>query len=228
MKTGWRVWAAVAGMLLLGRLDWGQTGAGGNYQDAGIARMGDIAYPVNSSTTGIVTLDVNVDATGEIQNLGVVRDVPPLTAAAQSAIMSWKFTPAGVSGHPAGGTARVHVVFNPYNPSGVGLPGAPLQPAASKAGAANGDFVPADVKTASYATYPGNTVTAGTVVLELRVGPEGTVDGLRVRRGLGKLAGPVTRAVKNWTFVPARYKGSPVASAAFVAFVFAPPAAGTM
>ena len=227
MNRGWKWGVAVAGMLLSGTLGWGQTGAGGNYQEAGIGRFGQIPYPIESKTTGIVTLDVSVDATGTMQKVVAVRDVPPLTAAAENAIKSWKFTPAGVSGHAEAGVVRVIVVFNPYNPAGVGLPGAPLQPATGQGGA-NGDYVPADVKTGSYATYPGNTVKSGTVVMELRVGTGGTVDGLRVRLGMGLLAGPVTRTVKKWTFVPAKYKGSPMASAAFVAFVFASPAVGTM
>lgn len=228
MNRGWKWGVTVVGMVLLGTVAGGQTGTGANYHEAGLGRTGEIAYPIHSSTTGIVTLNVSVDATGAIQNVWVVRDVPPLTTAAQDAIKTWKYTPAVENGHAAAGTVGVNVVFNPYNPAGVGLPGAPLQPAAGQTGAANGEFVPAQVKTASYATYPGNTVKAGTVVMELRVGTDGTVVGLKVRRGMGVLGGAVTRTVKSWTFAPATYKGSTVASDVFVAFVFASPAAGTM
>jgi outer membrane biosynthesis protein TonB len=36
-------------------------------------------------------LDVSVDAKGAVQMVDVVRDVPTLTSAAESAVKSWKF-----------------------------------------------------------------------------------------------------------------------------------------
>jgi TonB family protein len=182
---------------------------------------------MNSSTTGIVTLDISVDATGTVQNVGVVRDVPPLTSAAQSAVQSWQFTPAIVNGLATAGTVRVNVVFNPFNPSGVGLPSPPLQPANSHGGAKKGDFQPAQVTEAHYAKYPPNTVQAGTVVLQVHVESGGQVQGVIVARGTGSLSGTASKAVKTWKFTAASYKGKAVASDVVVVYVFASPAAGT-
>jgi TonB family protein len=226
MKRGRGV--ALAGVILLTTATWGQTGARRSYHGAAVGHAEGIIYPMNSRTTGIVTLDISVDVTGTVQNVRVVRDVPPLTSAAQSAVQGWQFTPALVNGQAAAGTVRVNVVFNPFNPSGVGLPGASLQPANNSSGATRGDFQPAQVTAASYATYPPHTVMAGTVVLQVHVGSGGEVHGVIVARGTGSLSGTASKAVKTWKFTPASYEGKAVASDVVVAYVFAPPAAGTM
>jgi len=214
---------AVTGVLVLATVAWGQTG-GGHYHAAGIAQAGRIAYPMNSQSPGIVTLDVSLDATGAVQNVSVVRDLPPFTTAAQSAVQGWQYTPAMVDGQGVAGTARVNVVFNPFNPGGVGLPGAALQPVTN---AGSGDFQPAQVQTAGYATYPPSTVTSGTVVLQVHVGGDGKVHGVIVVRGKGALSGTATQTVKTWTFSAASYQGKAVSSDVVVAFVFASPQSGT-
>ena len=91
MNRRWGV--ALIAAILLTAPAWGQIDAGGAYHGpAPMGHAGDVTYPMNSSTTGIVTLDISVDATGTVQNVGVVRDVPPLTSAAQSAVRSWQFS----------------------------------------------------------------------------------------------------------------------------------------
>jgi TonB family protein len=220
------MWLGTVAGILMGVAVWGQTQAGGNYHGAGVARASDVAYPINTGTTGIVTLDVSVDATGVVQKVDVVRDVPPLTSAAASAVKNWKFSPATLGGQPVAGIARVTVVFNPYNPGGVGLPGEPLKKGAESGAVSSGDFQPAQVKTANYAAYPASTVTWGAVVLELLVGTDGKVSGVRVVKSLGMLNAAATRAVKGWEFAAASYKGKAVASRLAVAFVFAAPQAG--
>ncbi len=224
-----RRWGVVlTGAILLTAPTWGQIDAGGAYHGPALGHAGDVTYPMNSITTGIVTLDISVDATGTVQNVGVVRDVPPLTNAAQSAVRSWQFTPAIVNGLATAGTVRVNVVFNPFNPSGVGLPSPPLQPANSNKAPNRGDFQPAQVIEAHYATYPPHTVRAGTVVLQVHVESGGQVQGVIVARGIGSLSGTASKAVKTWKFTAASYKGEAVASDVVVAYVFASPAAGTM
>lgn len=220
MRRGWMV---VPGMLLLATAA-GAQGGGGKYHSAGIAQGGDIAYPMNSRAPGFVTLDVSLDAKGTVQNMAVVRDVPPLTSVAQSAVQGWQFTPAMVDGQGVPGTVRVNVAFNPYNPSGVGLPGESLQ---SESGGAGGNFQPAQLQKANYATYPPNTIASGTVVLQVRVGSEGKVHGALVVRGKGALNAAATAAAKTWVFLPATYQGKAVASEVVVVFVFASPQAGT-
>jgi outer membrane biosynthesis protein TonB len=222
-----RKWEAAAGVLLLATGMWGQ-GNPGRYLTAGIARSGEIDYPILSRTTGFVALDVSVDASGRVQKVKAVLDVPPLTSAAESALKSWRFTPATLDGHAEAGTVRLVVVFNPFNPGGVAMPSGSLQPADGKAAATNGEYQPPQLKGARYAVYPANTVAGGTVMLELHVGSGGKVEGVRVLRWKGAVAGAATRAVKDWEFAPASYRGEPVKSEILVAFVFPSQAAATM
>jgi len=196
----------------------------GKYHAAGLGQASEIAYPMNASAPGIVTLDASVDGSGTVQNVSVVRDVPPFTNAAVSAVKTWQFTPALVEGQGVPGVVRVNVAFNPYNPSGVGLPGETFQPVA---GNAVGNFVPAGVTKAHYANYPPNTVASGTVVLQVHVGHEGKVHGAVVVRGKGGLTGAATAAAKTWVFTPGTYEGKNVSSDVVVGFVFASPQMGT-
>jgi Gram-negative bacterial TonB protein C-terminal len=225
MGRKWEV--SVAGVLLLTMGIGGQTNQGGKYLAAGIARWGEIAYPPNSRTTGIVILDVSVDASGIMQKVEAVLDVPPLTSAVESGLQSWKFTPATLDGRAQAGTVRLVVVFNPSNPGGVAIPSGSLQPADGKSGATNGEYQPPQLKSGRYAVSPPNTVPTGTVMLALHLGSEGRVEGVRVLRWKGVVAGAATRAVKDWEFAPASYRGAPVESQTPVAFVFLP-AAGTL
>jgi TonB family protein len=218
---------AAAGLLVLASLMAGVVkgqSTTGKYHCAKLRQAGQIAYPMTSQQPGFVTLDVSVDSSGSVQNVAVVRDVPPLTAAVQSALNGWQFSPAKMDGQSVAGVVGVTVAFNPYNPSGVGLPGESLQPASS---AATGDFHPAQVQKAHYAIYPPNTVASGAVVLDVRVGADGAVHFVAPVGDKRALTTPSVNAVKTWTFAPATYKGQAVACDVAVIFVFASPAAGT-
>lgn len=225
MRRKWE--AAMAGVLLVTTGVWGQTNPGGKYLTAGIARSGEIDYPIDSRTAGIVLLDVSVDASGRLQKVGAGRDLLPLTSAVESSLKSWKFTPATLDGHAEAGTVRLVVVFTPLNAGGVTIPSGSLQPVDGNAAATNREYQPPQLKAARYAVYPANKVAAGTVMLELHVGSDGKVEGVRVLRWKGAVAGAATRAVKDWEFVPASYRGEPVKSEIPVAFVFPSPTAAT-
>jgi len=204
---------------------WVRGQGAGKYHAAGLAMAGDIAYPMSSRAPGFVTLDVSVSASGAAQGVTVVRDSAPLTAAAESGINSWQFTPATADGQTVAGVVRVDVAFNPYNPSGVGLSGESLQPST---GGAGGDFQPAKVLKANYANYPPNTVAYGTIVMQVHVSSDGQIHRVSVVSGkIGGLVGAATKAVKTWSFAAATYKGQAVGSDVVVAYVFASPQAGT-
>jgi len=115
MRTRWRV-AAAATILVVSGAVFGQTG--GKYNGAGVARGGDIPYPVNTSITGMVTLEVSVGAGGGVQKVQIVTDTPPLTDAATNAVKNWKYFPAMLDGVPVAGVVDVNVVFNPFNWNG--------------------------------------------------------------------------------------------------------------
>lgn len=197
------------------------------YKAAELTTAGDVTYPLNTRTPGMVTLDVRVDSSGNVQKLTPVRDVPPLTSAARTAVNTWKFSPATLGRQPIAGVARVNVVFNPFNPGNVNIPNKPLAPPET-GGAVKGVFQPPDVQAANYAVYPANTVVSGTVVLDVKVGSDGSIAAVKLRHGPSVLSVPATTAVKNWTFVPATYEGNPVESHEIVVFVFVSPQVGTM
>jgi TonB family protein len=201
--------------------------ANGAYRPAGITAVSDIPYPVNASATGLVTLQVSVDATGNVQEVQVVRDVPPLTDAAVTAVKKWQFTAAQLNGNPVAGRLRVNAVFNPFNPGGVAIPSKALEVIEATGGGGAGEFRPAKATAATYATYPVNTVVSGTVVLDVTVGKDGKVASQKVIHGVAPLATASIEAVKSWQFQAAKYKGTAVASHVAVAFVFPSPAIGT-
>jgi TonB family protein len=202
-----------------------QSNEGGDaYKSVGIMSASDIAYPPDASTTGLVAVDVSVDASGNEQSAKVVQDVPPLTGAVVAAVKTWAFSAAQLNGSAVAGRMRVNVVFNRFNPGGVGLPSGGLQPEDPAKGA--GVFVPARVTSAHYANYPVNTVEYGAVVLDVHVGKGGKVDRVKVVRGTDPLASAASAAVKSWKFAAATYEGNAVSSHVVVAFVFPSPAFG--
>jgi len=222
MRTRWRV-AAAATILVVSGAVFGQTG--GKYSGAGIARGGDIPYPVNTSITGMVTLEVSVGAGGGVQKVQTVTDTPPLTDAATNAVKNWKYFTAMLDGVPVAGVVDVNVVFNPFNPGGAGIANGTATPPQGLE-RSKGDFRPAQVNSATFAAFPANTVTSGTVVVILTVGTDGRLVRERVLKGLGVLSAAATRAVSGWTFTPATYKGVAVESYLPVAFVFPSAAMG--
>ena len=211
--------AAVAGILLVTGILLAQTSGGGKYHPAGITKVGDIPYPVNTAITGMVILEVSLSPAGAAQNVQTVVDKPPLTEAAATAVKNWKYASATLDGQPVPGIVDVSVVFNPFNPGGVGVPtGTPAPPESLES--SKGDFRPPQVKSATFAAYPVDTVRSGTVVVEVKVGKDGTLMWVRVLRGPGVLLGAATSALRAWTFAPATDKGAPVESYLPVAFVF--------
>lgn len=185
-----------------------------------IATASDIPYPVNTATPGIVTLFLKLDATAKVENVQVLRDIPPLTSAAQTAVQTWTFTPATRDGSPIPSTLSVNVVFNPFNPGDVAIEGlvAPL-PQPSPAPEAT-PFTPPQITSGSFAVYPANSVTAGTVILDVLIGKTGGVAKVKVIRDVPSLTPEAIKAVKAWEFSPATFQGQPIAAHLVAAFVF--------
>jgi TonB family protein len=179
----------------------------------------DISYPMNTTTTGLVTLAFTVAANGHLKNPRVLRDTPPLTSAAQSAIRNWTFKAAYSNGQSVASLISVSVVFNPFNPSATAITGLSLT-SPTPAGAGATTFVPPQITSASYAIYPSNSLATGTVVLSLTVGKSGDVHAVRVVHGVAALTSSATQAVKAWKYNAGTLNGQPVTSKLIVAFVF--------
>ena len=177
----------------------------GKYHAAGIAQAGDIAYPMNSQAPGFVTLDVSVDASGAVQNCdGGARCAATDELRRRTPCRVGNITPAMVDGQGVAGTVRVNVAFNPFNPSGVGLPGESLQPAS---GGASGRFSTGAVAEGELRDVSAKYGDVGDGGFAGACWGDGKVHGVIVVRGKGALNGTATAAAKTWAFTAATYKG---------------------
>ena len=192
------------------------------YQPPELTRAGNIAFPLNVMKTGMVTLLVNLDSSGNVQNLDVLQDVPGLTSVASDAVKTWGFKPATLDGQSVSSVLLVNVVFNPFNPAGVGNESLTI-PLSQAAPAANSDYIPPQITAATFAKYPVNSVASGSVAFDITVGKSGDAAKVRVVRSVPALTAPAGEALKNWTFSAATFKGAPVASHVAVAYVFPTP-----
>jgi len=194
----------------------------GTFTPPDVRSAGDIPLPFQSLALGMVSFLVTLDASGGIQNVQVMRDVPALTGVAQTAVRSWHFVPATKKGVPVPSNISVSVVFNPYNPGGASFQTLTLAPPmVAPSPVPDGPaFVPPQVSSAAFAQYPTASVGFGTVVLDLKIGAGGQLTNVRVVRKIASLTTPCINAVHGWTFDPATLDGKPVAAGLVVAFVF--------
>jgi len=81
-------------------------------------------------------------------------------------------------------------------------------------------FEAAQVISAVGPVYPVNSIAQGTVVLEVTIGPSGRVEQVRVIRDIPSLTSESVKAVRGWSFRPARLDGRPVRTVIPVAFTF--------
>jgi outer membrane biosynthesis protein TonB len=167
---------------------------------------------------------LRLDTAGKIQNVQVLRDVPPLSSAAQSAIQSWTFAPATRNGQAVSARLSVSVVFNPFNPGAVSIEGLRVSLPPTPPGPEDSDFNPPQITAGQFAIYPVNSIAFGTVILDLTIDKSGGIAKVHVIRGVPSLTPQSIKAVKSWEFRAATYKDQPVASHMVVAFVFPSPA----
>ena len=217
-RIGIAVMAGVLASLVIGAGASGQAdGRKSGLPDVSSAT--EIAYPVSTTTTGMVSLLLTLDASGSVQNMLVRQDTPPLTAAAQAAVRQWKFKPARVQGKATEALLPVYVVFNPHNPAGTAPVGGGLKSPRPMT-PNGGNVVPPQVRLASYAMYPANTVATGTVVLSVSINKSGHSMEIRAVHGMPPLTDAAEEVVRQWGFQPATSGGEPVAGRICIAFVF--------
>ena len=69
------------------------------------------AYPADSLAEGVVILGLRIGSNGTVDDLQVIRDVPPLVGPSEQAVRSWTFSPAMARGQPVPGTAIIAISF---------------------------------------------------------------------------------------------------------------------
>jgi len=82
-------------------------GSNAEFQPAQITHAAFPNYPADTVAAGTVVLQVDLSATGRVDDVQVLRSLPPLTAEAEAVIPEWEFTPATFHGEPV----RSHVVL---------------------------------------------------------------------------------------------------------------------
>jgi len=194
-------------------------GESGKFTPPDVTAANGIAFPMDAAKAGMVSFVVRMDPGGNVQELQVLQDTPPLTAPAREGLKRWTFQPAKVNGNSVASIFPVHVVFNPYNPGGTSVTGGgPRVPPAVPSNLSN--WLPPQVRMASYAFYPPNSQVQGTVVLSVSVDKWGHVSGIRVVYGVQPLVEAATEAVKQWGFQPAMRSGETGPGKLCIAFVF--------
>jgi TonB family protein len=177
-----------------------------------------IPYPPNTVAAGMVTLCVSLSAAGKITDVQALRDIPALTSPALNAVKNWAFAPAKLNEQAQASTISVNVV---YVPSTLQPGGLSLVPRSNNCECEQPDpFVAPEVLAASYPEYPANSVTEGTVVLNLTINKKGHVDRVVPIQAVASLTEPCIAAVNKWSFQLAALKGFPIGSNTIVAFVF--------
>jgi protein TonB len=71
-------------------------------------------YPAGAraaGVSGVVVLEIVIDASGEVQTVHVLRSIPALDLAAIDAARQWRFVPTLVNGEPVSVITTVSVTF---------------------------------------------------------------------------------------------------------------------
>lgn len=188
------------------------------------------AIPPMVVNGGEVYLEVAVGAGGQVEAVTPFRDTPPFTESLVSVVRGWTFKPAeDVATPPPGAdvdqTTRRPVkskvlVMGLFRPPSIftGAVGTPPQdvgvPAAD---------VPVPAGQPAMPGYPANALFDGVVIVELRLGPRGQVDGLAVVRSAPGFDELATRAASTLSFRAPQVRGRAVPAAVYVVYGFRQP-----
>jgi len=186
--------------------------------------------PVMAVAGGEVFLEVAVGSDGAVSGVKPFRDTPPFTEALSGAVRAWRFEPAEdavvpAPGQPIDETTRkaaaskvlVVGVFRPPALFSVTL-GEPPKDVGTPA-----PDVPAPVGAVTMPQYPMNALFDGSVLIELRLGVDGSVMRRRLVRSAPGFDAPALIAVDALSFRPARVRGVAVPSVAYVVVAFRQP-----
>jgi outer membrane biosynthesis protein TonB len=188
-----------------------------------ILTASDIPYPATTAAAGVVTLAVNLDATGQIMNIQTLRDIPTLTTQATIALQNWSYAAASLNGKRVPSTLIVNIVFDPAFLDSNNIPLGPpesFQPPDPNAT----PYTPPQLLTATFPPYPANGQTSGAVVLDVTVSSQGKIAQVTTVLDVPTLTGAAAAGLKNWNFSAAIYGKTPIASKVVVAMVFRNPA----
>jgi Gram-negative bacterial TonB protein C-terminal len=96
---------------ILSEVDTNRVGQG--YIPPGIVSITYPQYPINAAAPGTVVIQAIVGKSSAIQHLKVVRDLPPFTQFALSAVPKWLFQAGTLDGKPVASNLAIAFVFPP-------------------------------------------------------------------------------------------------------------------
>jgi outer membrane biosynthesis protein TonB len=195
-----------------------------HFVPASLSKAGNIPYPTSSLDAGVVTLSVDLDKTGRVIAVTILRDISSVSGPAAAAVRSWTYTPATRDGKPVPSTLTTNIV---YDPGFLGADNMPLPPPSQVQPISTKDpaFFPPQLNTATFAPYPAKAKAQGAVVLNVTLDTNGNAAQVATLRDVPPLTASATGALKNWNFSAATYEGNPIQSHMVVAFVFRSPSA---
>src|SRR5271167_269649 len=194
-----------------------------NFTPPDLLSASDIPYPATTVAAGVVTLAINLDATGQIMNIQTLRDIPTVTTRATLALQNWTFAPATLNGKHVPSTLVVNIVFDPAFLDSNNIPLGPpesFQPPNPKAT----PYTPPQLFTATFPPYPTNGLGSGAVVLDASINSQGKIANVVTVRDVPTLTAAAAAALQHWSFSAAIFGNTPIASKVVVAMVFRNPA----
>jgi TonB family protein len=199
------------------------------YKPPEVASAGDVYVPYQVVLDGLFVLDVSLDDDGKIQEIDGLRDPGSMLGAAKRSVRQWKFQPASKESKSAPSRMTVSFVYCPSN-YGIGGPVppkhfSPVLPPNQSEPSDHGNYVPVGVLSFAYPQYPVNSVTWGSVVVQLTVDSSGEVKGVDFLHGIEIFNNFVSDALKKWRFQAATFNGKPIKSKTVIGFAFQPPPA---
>ena len=195
------------------------------FEPAQVVSATDVTYPLQSIAVGTVVLEVTLSDKGEVEDVRPIREIQSLTETAVESVRKWQFKPALLDGQPTRSRTVVAVTFNPSASLPQNVPLAPFS-ATEHSSRPVPEPDPVKVVAASFPQYPFDSVTAGTVVIRVIVNGDGQIKNTVAIRDIASLTAPCIRALKEWKFEPAQFRGKPIPSSIALAFVLRTPTGG--
>jgi TonB family protein len=159
-----------------------------------------VQYTDDARTHGIegtVTIEALVDENGQIKSARILKKLGHgLDEAALAAVKEWVLSPGTRNGLPVSVGAQIDVAFSLRSANAVLMSAGMIPP------------TPTHRVEPQYTAEARNAKLNGTVILQAIVKSDGTVDVLRVVRGLpAGLTDSAIDAIKQWQFKPAQKNG---------------------
>jgi TonB family protein len=195
----------------------------------GIAAIGQAAFippryvegslpqiPFQASGGGEVLVEVALGSTGTVDGIRPLRTTPPYAEMLLQALHDWRFSPAVEQGARAASHVLVAGEFRPPTIDTPTLGEAPRDVASPS------DGIPFPTATVQ-PVYPPLARDSGVVLVEARIDAGGNVVAATAIRSRPPFDAPAIDALSHWKFTPARVRGTPVESVAYVFFAFRQP-----